>query len=181
MIKIRDYEMKSSFTEWTISEYEKITDVLNGDGDYIDKYIRVLEILGVPDDILNTMDDDEFFSLIENILDNEMDNDFRKEVIVDGYRYVAYEDTYKLGIKDMAKIENVINKDDKHKLSKIMAIIFKREDLTNNEHYDKSHIEYKSKIFGDLTSDIIIPYILLIQEKMVKKLVFLNGGNKVTE
>ena len=181
MIKIRDYEMKSSFTEWTISEYENIVEVLNNDGDYIDKYIRVLEILGVPDTILDTMYDDEFFSVIENILDNEMDNNYRKEVIVDGYRYVAYEDTYKLGIKDMAKIESIITRDEKNKISKIMAVIFKREDLTNTEHYDKAHLEYKAKIFSNLTADIMIPYMLIIQDKMVKKLVFLNGNDKATK
>lgn len=177
MIKVRDYEMKNSFSEWTISEYEKIVSILNNDTyNNIDKYIHVLEVLGVPDDILDTMDEEEFFSVIGEILINEMDYKYTKEVVVDGYTYIAYSgDEYKLGIKDMAHIETIIKKNGAHIISDIMSVIFKREDLTNNEHYDKSHLEYKSKIFSNLTSDIMVPYMVLLQEKMYKKLLFLYG------
>jgi len=61
MINVKGYEMKSSLTEWTLGEYEKISKVLSSDDDYIDKYISVLEILGVPNDILDSLNDDEFF------------------------------------------------------------------------------------------------------------------------
>jgi hypothetical protein len=175
MVKIREYEMKSSLTEWTIGEYEHIVRILsNDDDDFIDKYIKVLEALGVPDAILNDLNDDEFFEVISNILDNNMDKTYLKEFELGGYTYRAYEgDEYKLSVRDMAKIENVI-KTEGDKLSKILAVIFKRVDLSNTEHYDKSHLEYKSKLFKELRADIVIPYILLIEEKMVKKLVYLN-------
>lgn len=175
MIKIRDYEIKSSLTEWTIGEYENIITILSDDKlDFIDKYIKVLELLGLPDEVLDKLGDDEFFEIVQNILDNNIDNNFKKEFELHGYTYRAYEgDEYKLSVRDMAKIENIIKSDDV-KLSRILAVIFKREDLTNTEHYDKAHLDYKAKIFKELNADIVIPYILLIEKKMVKKLVYLN-------
>jgi hypothetical protein len=175
MIKIRDYEIKSSLTEWTIGEYENIINILSDDKlDFIDKYIKVLELLGLPDEVLDKLGDDEFFEIVQNILDNNIDNNFKKEFELHGYTYRAYEgDEYKLSVRDMAKIENIIKSDDV-KLSRILAVIFKREDLTNTEHYDKAHLDYKAKIFKELNADIVIPYILLIEKKMVKKLVYLN-------
>jgi hypothetical protein len=176
MINVKGYEMKSSLTEWTLGEYEKISKVLSSDDDYIDKYISVLEILGVPNDILDSLNDDEFFEIVEKIVDNNLDKIYLKEFEIDGYTYRAYEgDNYILGVRDMARIENVIKND--FAPSKLMAVIFKRTDLTNTEHYDKAHLEYKAKLFKDLNASIIIPYILLIEEKMVKKLVYLNGEN----
>lgn len=183
MIKIRDYEIKSSLTEWTVGDYEKIIKIFSNENlDNIDKYIKVLEFLGVPDEVLDTMGDEEFFNIINSILDSNINKNFVKEIEVDGFKYIAYEgEEYKLVVKDMAKIEGVLRENSDDILSKILAIIFKREDLSKTEHYDKAHLDYKSKIFKSLSADIVIPYMLLIEDKMVKKLIYLNNGDKSTQ
>ena len=56
-------------------------------------------------------------------------------------------------------IEKMAVKENKHFVSEIMAIMFKRTDLSNVEHYDNAHLKYKSKLFRTQPADIAIPYL----------------------
>jgi hypothetical protein len=177
MIKIGDYEMKNSLREWTVNEYEKIIKIINNEEyDFIDKYIKVMEFLGVPDYILENMTDEDFFNIVKNILDNNIEKEYKRCIEIDGYIYSAYKENekYKLTVRDMSYIEKVLKSDVNDMLSRIMAIIYKRDDLSNKEHYDESHLEYKAKLFKNVSADIVIPYLLLIEEKIVSKLIYLN-------
>lgn len=175
MIKIKDYEIKNSFKEWTVGEFEEISIALNNEKlDNIDKYLEIFRLSGISEDVLETITYDEFVDIITNFLSNDLENKYIREIEVGGYKYIAYKgDDFVLGIKDLAKIESIV-KSDKKWISKTMAILFKREDLSRNEHYEKSHIEYKAKLFNELSSDIIMPYIIHITDKLGKKLVYMN-------
>ncbi len=43
-----------------------------------------------------------------------------------------------------------------------MALMFKRTDLTNAEHYDPAHLKHKAKLFSKLKADISIPYLTFL-------------------
>ncbi len=48
----------------------------------------------------------------------------------------------------------MITKENKHSVSDIMALMFKRTDLSNTEHYDSSHLKHKSKLFRTQVAEI---------------------------
>ena len=47
-----------------------------------------------------------------------------------------------------------------------MALMFKRTDLSNTEHYDPAHLKHKSKLFSKLKADISIPYLTFVTHKI---------------
>jgi hypothetical protein len=53
----------------------------------------------------------------------------------------------------------MIVKENKHSVSDIMALMFKRTDLSNTEHYDNAHLKHKSKLFRTQPAEIAIPYL----------------------
>ena len=79
----------------------------------------------------------------------------------------------KLKAKDIGKIESWIKTDNKWVL-KAIAILFKREDLSNTEHYTDAHINHKMELFKDLLIKDFIFYILYIQDKLIKKIKILS-------
>jgi hypothetical protein len=48
----------------------------------------------------------------------------------------------------------------------MLAIMFKREDLTPTEHYADAHIKQKAKLIRKLNANISIPYIMFIANKI---------------
>lgn len=174
MITIRDYQMKSELKEYTLYEFDLISATLNNEKlDYIDKYLNVLEILNVPQEIIDDLSDTEFIDIIKNLVLLPPTNDtLLKEIEIDGFIYEAYDgDEFKLKIKDLALIENSVKKNNgKFLATEAMAIIFKRKDLSKVEHYTPAHIKYKTELFKNVNVDLVYNYIIFISEKTVKKL-----------
>ena len=54
--------------------------------------------------------------------------------------------------------------------------MFKREDLTNTEHYAEAHLKHKAKLFKELKANIAIPYLTFIAQKINQQ-----TKNEVTE
>jgi len=173
MIKIQDFEMKSELKEFTLKELDKITSILNDDKmDYIDKYLTVFDSLGVPENIIDDLSNDELFDIIKKMTNSKaVEQTLLKEIVVDGYTYSAYDgDTFTLKAKDMAKIENMTKQSGKFSFLEAIATIFKRTDLTKTEHYEPAHIKYKMQLFGSLNADEMYPYLIYITEKLAKKI-----------
>jgi hypothetical protein len=61
-------------------------------------------------------------------------------------------------------------------ISQIVAIMFKREDLSNTEHYAEAHLKHKAKLFKELKANIAIPYLTFIAQKINQQ-----TKNEVTE
>jgi hypothetical protein len=52
----------------------------------------------------------------------------------------------------------------------LMAIFFKRTDLTNAEHYAPAHIKEKSKLFRNINAEICVPYLFEIGKMFAQRL-----------
>ena len=62
--------------------------------------------------------------------------------------------------------------------SMILAILFKREDLSPKEHYVLAHIEQKAKLFEKhCTADFALPYITLVARRTLKSLENVESNN----
>lgn len=161
MIEVFGRNIANKMNEITIDEFEKISAIHNNkELDNIEKQIKVFEIVGVEED-----EWDDFKYFVEKTKEFNTDNYDKKdpigEIEIDGYTYKA---EFKLSVKDTKLIEKMIVKENKHSVSDIMALMFKRTDLSNVEHYDTAHLKHKAKLFRTQPAEIAIPYITFVTE-----------------
>jgi hypothetical protein len=58
----------------------------------------------------------------------------------------------------------------KHKgyISELLAVLFKRTDLTKVEHYSDAHIKLKAKLIREMKAELAVPYLVEIGQKLSK-------------
>ena len=161
MIEIFGRNIANKMNEITVEEFEKISAIHNDkELDNIEKQIKVFEVVGVEED---EWDDFNYFvEKTKEFNSNNLDNKEPVfEVEIDGYTYKA---ELRLSVKDTKLIEKIIVKENKHSVSDILALMFKRTDLSNTEHYDNAHLKHKSKLFRTQPAELAIPYITFVTE-----------------
>lgn len=161
MIEVLGRQIANKMNEINIEEFEKISNIHNNkELDNIEKQIKVFEVVGIEEDEWN-----DFNYFVEKTKEFNTNNyepkDPISEIEIDGYTYKA---EMKLSVKDTKIIEKMIVKENKHSVSEIMALMFKRTDLSNTEHYDTSHLKHKAKLFRTQPAEIAIPYITFVTE-----------------
>jgi len=165
MITILNREIPNQIDELTIEQFEAITEINNSQElDPIDKHLQVFAYLGIPESEFWDYDVADFVTIVKEF--NSMDQkDFPvvEELELGGYVYKAQ---MKLTVRDTKMIEKVALTKPKGYISEMLAIMFKREDLTPTEHYADAHIKQKAKLIKKLSADISIPYIMFIANKI---------------
>jgi ribosome-associated translation inhibitor RaiA len=171
MINIVGYDIPTSISEMTIAEFESLNVIMNNSEnlqieryvDYIEKYIK--------GDDLYSVSDEEIFNLVELVNKKEdISRDLIKSFEIDGYNYVSYIEEFKITAIELSLIEKKINKNPSKYFSYIIAILFKREDLTNKEHYTDAHLKHKEDLFSKQKADIFYPFILAVADKLAKNI-----------
>jgi hypothetical protein len=164
MVQIFGKEIPSQMSELTLEQFQKISAIHNNEEyDTLEKHCKVFEYLGVTDDEMDV----DFELFLENVKlfnnNNYTKADAIEEIEIDGYTYKA---EMKLSVKDSRIVEKIVKKENKEYISDIMALMFKRTDLTNAEHYDPAHLKHKAKLFSKLKADIAIPYLTFVTYKI---------------
>jgi hypothetical protein len=184
MITIKGVEIPTQIEDFTIEQFEIVTRILNDqDITVIERYINVLEALKVPDQFINDLTDDELFDIIKSF--QEKTEDFKMDLIrtleVNGFKYEAYAEDEKfiLKAKDLSFIEKSLS-DKNNFFSGVLAIVFKREDLNDKEHYTSAHIKYKTTLFKSLNARDYYPYVIWISQKINEKIKAINDRTEST-
>ena len=164
MINIFGKEIPSKMEELTLEQFQKISAIHNNEEyDTLEKHCKVFEYLGVTEEEMDV----DFDLFLENVKlfnkDNYTKKDTVEEIELEGYTYKA---EMKLSVKDSRIVEKIVKKDNKEYISDIMALMFKRTDLSNTEHYDPAHLKHKAKLFSKLKADIAIPYLTFVTFKI---------------
>jgi hypothetical protein len=164
MINLFGKEIPSKMEELTLEQFEKISAIHNSEEyDILEKHCKVFEYLGITEDEMD-VDFDVFLANVKEFnLNSYTKKDPVEEIELEGYIYKA---EMKLSVKDSRIVEKIVKKDNKYYVSDIMALMFKRTDLSNNEHYDPAHLKHKAKLFSKLKADISIPYLTFVTEKI---------------
>ena len=164
MINLFGKEIPSKMDELTLEQFQKISAIHNNDEyDTLEKHCKVFEYLGITEDEMD-VDFDLFLANVKEFNNNNYDKkDPVEEIEIDGYIYRA---EMKLSVKDSRIVEKIVKKDNKEYISDIMALMFKRTDLSNTEHYDPAHLKHKAKLFSKLKADISIPYLTFVTYKI---------------
>ncbi len=176
MIQIKGISIKNLLSEYTLKEFQDISDIMNNaELEYIEKYIDILTYLGITDDVLDELTDDDLFDAIKELTrENDLDLALTKELEINGKTYVAYEDSFKLKAKDLALIEKWAKVGGSSYITKSIAVIFKEKGVS--DHYNPQYLESKFKQFENVKMNLVYGYIGHIIEKIVKKIEILYGA-----
>lgn len=168
MIKIKDYDVRNTVEELTVSEFEEVAAIQQDQTlDYLEKQIKVFTTLGVPEEVLDEMGVVEFKQHVKTFNDVEpKEYPFLPEVEVEGYVYKAFDEEFKLPVRDLKHIESKVKKSPTKYMAFMLAVIFKREDLTKAEHYDNAHLKHKEELFGKLPAAVAVPYVQQIGKEL---------------
>lgn len=167
MITIFDREIPNKMDELTIEQFEKISQILNNqEFDNIEKYVEMFKYLGIEEKQWDDYPFSEFIKLVQEFnLDSYTPQDAIESIELDGYTYTA---EMRLSVKETKLIEKIVNTKPNHYISDILAIMFKRNDLSNTEHFADAHLKQKAKLFRTQKAEICIPYIVFVTEKIAE-------------
>lgn len=179
-MEIKGYNVPTKLSEMTIGQFEKVNKIMSDESSLkIERYIDYLESLDIPNDVILSITDDELFSVIKSIGEKEdITNELLKSFELEGYTYKSYDEEFSIRAIELSMIEKRINKDSSNYFSYIIAILFKREDLTNREHYTDAHIKHKADLFKNLSAIDFYPYVIMVAEKLSKNLKSLYESSK---
>ena len=167
MIKIFEREIPHKMDELTIEQFEKVTEITNNkELDNMERYIKIFEYFGVKESEWEEHDV-ELSDFIEKVREFNSNNYEKKDAVesieVEGYTYQAQ---MKLSVKDTKMIEKIIGRKSHNWISDLLALMFKRTDLSNTEHYTEAHLKHKAKLFKQLKAEIAVPYLVFVTEKI---------------
>jgi hypothetical protein len=171
MIKIREWEIPNQITELTIKQFQTVSQIQNDQGySFVEKQTKIFEYLGVPD-IWDEVSVKELKGYIDEFNEvPKVEFEYTKEIEIDGYTYRSYEgEDFELTAKDLSIIEKKI-KPSESDVSYLMAVIFKRTDLSKNEHYTEAHLKQKAKLFEDQPAEMCIKFLSKIGEEVTNVL-----------
>jgi hypothetical protein len=167
MIKIFDREIPNRMDELTIEQFEKVTEITNNQElDNIDRYIKIFEYFGVKESEWdeNEVELSDFIEKVKEFNSSKYEKkDAVESIELEGYTYQAQ---LKLSVKDTKMIEKLIGRKSNNWISDLLALMFKRSDLSPTEHYAEAHLKHKSKLFKQLKAEIAIPYLVFVTEKI---------------
>jgi len=169
MIKLGSKELPNLTNELTVKQFAKLNEILAQQIEPIEKWYQIFESLGAIESEIDELDFNEFKELIKEFNSAESkDTEIVQTLEIDGYTYKAYETEFKISIKDLKKIEKAVSEKPYIYISDMLAVIYKRTDLTNAEHYDSAHIKHKAKLFSELKANIALPVVWHVAKKLTE-------------
>lgn len=167
MITVFDREIPNKMDELTIEQFEKISQILNNqDFDNVEKYVEMFKYLGIEEKLWDDYPFSEFIELVKTFnLDSYTPQEPVASIELEGYIYTA---EMRLSVKETKLIEKIVNGKPNNYISDILAIMFKRSDLSNTEHFADAHLKHKAKLFRSQKAELCVPYIVFVTEKIAE-------------
>lgn len=165
------YPIKNSINELTIEEYEYIAYVMNDKtkGDYT-KYSDIFVYLGVPPDVVEEFDAFAFRDIVsKSEFDFNFDKEIFKEIELDGKIYTAYDDKFKISVREKKLMDDFIMKNPNSYISYCMSVIYKNLDVNKDMWYDSAHLKYKESLFKKISASYAAPLLAFLSKKIVNE------------
>jgi hypothetical protein len=176
----KTFEIRNNVTEFTIGEFETLSAIMNDDEkNYIEKWSDIFQFLGVPEDVVDNFDTFDFIDLIKqfNFLGDE-EFKMKQTIVLNDIEYHAFDEEFKLTVKEMRLIEDFINKNSKRYLGDILAVIYKRSDTDKTINFDKSHLHFKAELIRkEIMADVAMPLMSYLSKKLIKDYNLLTNDN----
>jgi hypothetical protein len=178
MIKLKfngeEYEVRNQLDEIKIGEFEDLCVIFNNEKESkIERWSNIFNILGVPIDVIDEMDAFDFINIIKTIKIFNNDNiEIPNKLTVNGKDYISFDEgeKFKLTVKENSIIEKYIQNNSDKYIGEILSVCYKLEGSDKSIWYDKSHLDYKAKLFRDnITTDKIIGLLRYLTLKLVEE------------
>jgi hypothetical protein len=168
MITILGRDIPNHLDELTIEQFEVITELSNNkELDAVDKHLQIFASLGLEESLFYDVDVADFIEYTNQFNSiPEIEYPTISNIELAGYSYTA---EMKLTVRDTKLIEKIAINKPKGYISDVLAIFFKRDDLTSTEHYAEAHLKLKAKMIKELKANVAIPYLLFITKKLAKQ------------
>ena len=168
MITILGRDIPNHLDELTIEQFEVITELSNNkELDAVDRHLQIFASLGLAESEFYDVDVADFIEYTNQFNTiPEIEYPTISQIELAGYSYTA---EMKLTVRDTKLIEKIAIHKPKGYISDVLAIFFKRDDLTSTEHYADAHLKLKAKLIKELKANIAIPYLLFITNKLAKQ------------
>jgi hypothetical protein len=177
MMEIAGVVVPHTLEELTVRQFDQLNAITKDESlDNIDKWIAKFTYLGVPEEEFDAMPFDEFKEYIRTYNDLTYSTEKILSFELDGY---TYETNEQIGTKDLGLIEKAWKAKTNYFSAEMLAILFKRTDLSRNEHYTTAHLKHKTKIFGDLSAKYSMPFVVDVLTQITNTAKKLN--NEPTE
>lgn len=180
VLKFGDIEVqvKNELNELTIKDFEKISSVINNkETGMFEKWSELFLYLGITQELIDEMDATEFIQVASEY--NNIDTtsgEIVKSFKINDVEYVAFDEKFKMSVKEMTMIEAAIKKNPERYIGEVMAIIYKNTSLDKNLNYDKAHLHFKAELFRkELTFDKALPIVNYISQRVIKNVNNLNS------
>ena len=166
------YQIRNGINELTVGEFEELSLIMNdSELNTIDKWSRVFNFLGIPMDVIDSFDSFTFMDIIKefNFFDVHL-NDPVSEISLNNISYKASlrDGQPLITVKEMKLIEDAIKSNPHKYLAKMLAIIYKRDDVDKAITYDSAHIKFKADLIRkEITADVAMPYIKFLSKKLI--------------
>lgn len=183
MIEVKGYPLVNRADEMSLELYEKVSELLEakvarpgdkpGAFDYegeLEKWLDILEACGLPKRVGEEMELGEIPEAVKLWNSTKVDPyPMLKEIEVKGKIYRAYDgEKWILNVKDGKLIEKYARQNPKKYVGEMLAVIFKDEELTDNEHYANGHIKHKANIFRkEVKASVAVPYLMHVAKKIL--------------
>lgn len=168
--KNETYSIKNKIEEIVIKDFEQIINILNDKSkDFIEKWSDIFIFLGVPNEVIDNFDIGDFINLIKQFNLTEVNTkEIKKSITFNGIEYFAYEDAFKLTVKETILIESYIKKNDNRYLGELISIVYKNPEVSKDINFDKAHIHHKAEMIRkEITADIALPIIAFLSKKLI--------------
>jgi hypothetical protein len=147
----------SEYSEITVQQLDKIAEVFELDITETEQWILIVSYLAcIPKETVEEWPMDDFIQICKQMfvrLPEPGQN--LTSVTLDGYTYTITPYDY-LTARESAMIEKIFSRNNSKRLAQVLAVIFKRDDLSKTEHFANAHIKYKAELFGKLMADTMI-------------------------
>jgi len=176
MITIKNHNFRTQLHEMTVKEFGEVTAIFNDETLMnIEKYLDAISVLGISDEVINALTNDELFEIIQDfnvdakIFDST--TQLPRTITVEGITYEAFPEDGEFQIKarELALIEKAIQ-NRKTFFQKLLAIVFKNPEL-NKEHFVEAHLRHKESLFSELNAKEYVLYLVVVSEKLSNKVV----------
>jgi len=139
---------------------------------YFDKHLKIFELFGIPYEEWDDVSEEKIVEVIAEFNKVKVDGTVLcNQVTVNDRTYTAFEEEFVFKTRDLVEIERAAIKNVDNFPAYILAVLFKDDALTKNEHYVESHLKHKCSLFAEnLTADIAMPYLSLVAKRTLKSI-----------
>ena len=165
------YRIKNGLDELTISEFEFMTTVFNDDdiNCELEKWWTIINYLGLPFHVMDKIKNENHLESIINAfeLDNSNLNKYTKKLIIGNKKFSS---SKTITVKQITLVEEYLDKNSEKYMGELMAIIFREDGKTKDQHFNDTTITENAELFRyNITMDKVLPYINLLTSNIFIK------------